>query len=274
MTDHHPTDASPQTPTDEGLRCPKCEYNLTGLVDDVCPECGEAFNRARLLASLHEAVGPIPEWSRRHDVGWVRAFLSTLIEMWFFPMRFGRRFPRNPERNGPRHFARICLAISITVSGLTFLFCSSGGLGAALELVAMGLSAFIGVLVCEYMMAGALFSPVEMDVADEAAFASGLALAHMCRSFLVLSSTIMSGDALYQLLSSNTLRADFAMSYLLAAVVVYWWFCMVLITAGHARSRIKILNTLIVAPFIIFFCCVVSCFAAFVLGILMLGFFI
>jgi hypothetical protein len=28
---------------DMGLFCPKCRYNLTGLVDRVCPECGRSF---------------------------------------------------------------------------------------------------------------------------------------------------------------------------------------------------------------------------------------
>lgn len=32
------------------LYCPKCGYNLTGLTQNVCPECGGGFSRAELAA--------------------------------------------------------------------------------------------------------------------------------------------------------------------------------------------------------------------------------
>jgi Kef-type K+ transport system membrane component KefB len=32
------------------LYCPKCGYNLTGLTEDRCPECGGGFSRAELAA--------------------------------------------------------------------------------------------------------------------------------------------------------------------------------------------------------------------------------
>lgn len=38
------------------LHCPKCDYNLTGLTDSKCPECGATFD----LAELGKA--PRPPW--------------------------------------------------------------------------------------------------------------------------------------------------------------------------------------------------------------------
>ena len=249
MKDHRPLDEPPQTPTDEGLRCPACEYNLTGLVDEVCPECGEAFNRAQLLARLKEATGPIPEWSRRYEVGLVRAFLATLIEMWFFPMRFGRRFPRNPELKGPRLFGRICLGVSFALGLLAFAFGARGGLDAAFVFVVICIAVPVGVVVCEYMLAGALLSPADDDEMEGEAYDSGIALVRMGRSFLVLNSAVTSGYAASVRLIPTVWYLDLSWLYVAAGVFVYWWVCMVLIAAGHPRRRTAIFNTIIAIPF-------------------------
>lgn len=33
----------------EHLSCPTCHYNLTGLTQDICPECGQPFDRQILI---------------------------------------------------------------------------------------------------------------------------------------------------------------------------------------------------------------------------------
>ncbi len=46
----------PQSPTPRddfaGLRCPKCDYDLTGLHREQCPECGEPVDAAALRDAL------------------------------------------------------------------------------------------------------------------------------------------------------------------------------------------------------------------------------
>ena len=46
------TETTPE-PTDLGLRCPECEYNLTGAPGDRCPECGWEIDVEALAASTN-----------------------------------------------------------------------------------------------------------------------------------------------------------------------------------------------------------------------------
>ena len=50
-----------------GLRCPKCDYELTGLKQNRCPECGERFEVDALCeaqVNLPERSGPLARHAR------------------------------------------------------------------------------------------------------------------------------------------------------------------------------------------------------------------
>jgi hypothetical protein len=67
----------PLDPTQD-LLCGNCSQNLRGVTADRCPECGQRFDRARLL-SLN-----IP-WERRAHLGRLRAFGKTVVAVTFRP---------------------------------------------------------------------------------------------------------------------------------------------------------------------------------------------
>lgn len=59
---------------DPTLYCPACGYNLTGLPEDRCPECGRPFSRAELL--------------RRTLLGPQISSRSVLFFFWGVPLAF------------------------------------------------------------------------------------------------------------------------------------------------------------------------------------------
>ncbi len=65
---------------DEDVFCLGCGYNLRGLQDDRCPECGREFDRAALTTSR------IP-WAYRTEIGAFRAYWRTV---WLVTSRTSR----------------------------------------------------------------------------------------------------------------------------------------------------------------------------------------
>ena len=62
--------------------CLRCGYDLRGLPAARCPECGLPF----------DPNAPLPAkvaWLRRHRIGFVPAYVLTVIDVLFRPVRFG-----------------------------------------------------------------------------------------------------------------------------------------------------------------------------------------
>lgn len=151
-------------PADSGLRCPQCEYNLTGLTESRCPECGEAFDPDELRRILAGEPGAIPGWDDRGPGGTPGRFFRVCWMTWFHPSEFGRRFPATFDSVSAARFgvlARLVAAapfLSLCVFGVyaspepffeAFLQYAVGALS-------VGAIVSIGSLSCEIVVATAL----------------------------------------------------------------------------------------------------------------------
>jgi hypothetical protein len=93
LTPDQPGPGPATAPADSGLRCPNSEYNLTGLTENRCPECGAAFDPEELRRILTGKPEPVPGWNDRGKTGVFTAFLRVCWLTWFQPSVFAQRFP-------------------------------------------------------------------------------------------------------------------------------------------------------------------------------------
>jgi hypothetical protein len=83
------------------LACPLCGYNLRGLTEPRCPECGFAFTWAELLDAKRDRHPWLFEHGRGRNV---RAFVAT-----YGRTPFARRFWLSVTPSNPVHLGRLAL---------------------------------------------------------------------------------------------------------------------------------------------------------------------
>ncbi|MFQ5805545.1 MAG: hypothetical protein ACE5I3_03735 [Phycisphaerae bacterium] len=95
-------------PADSGLRCPGCEYNLTGLTEPRCPECGAAFD----WDEVRRAAANVPTITFERARGWRKlpAFLVTWATVLLAPWIFARQIVARVDWRHALPFAGACFA--------------------------------------------------------------------------------------------------------------------------------------------------------------------
>jgi hypothetical protein len=97
----------PEAPAARGLNCYRCGYDLTGLPQSRCPECGIEFewDDPRLIAEFHRGVA----FEKARTIrGFAWGFVLTWLTVLFAPWIFARQALRRVSVGRGLIFAGIC----------------------------------------------------------------------------------------------------------------------------------------------------------------------
>ncbi len=99
-----------QAPVDEHLHCLRCDYNLTGLSGERCPECGTAVDwpAVRQVRTMEEAQHGTC-WERWRWYAKPAAFVVTALQAAFTPWILARQLPSRTVVLMPAIFLGLCI---------------------------------------------------------------------------------------------------------------------------------------------------------------------
>ncbi len=128
------------------MLCPHCDYNVVGCESEICPECGQPYDRARLTAwaaACDSKALPCPDLDGR-NLG-----LAVWGMTFFQPTRLGRLFSPSPSLERAFWFGMAMRGLSILPASIAALAVSDGKAAPGMLIAAPGIVG--GSLACEYI---------------------------------------------------------------------------------------------------------------------------
>jgi hypothetical protein len=215
------------------LRCLTCGYNLTGLDENRCPECGQTFDREFLLEILAGKASPVPGWDDASKP-WPEAFVNTCMRTWLEPVHFGQRFPLRHVRRQGLFFRVLCLVAAVAIylgMCLAVPVVSNHGFVDRVIALAIPPGVMVGALVCEVILAAIFCACLRRGGVLAAqygvgGFISWRGLVGYYRSFLIVSATMISPIFVWSDGRSKLMWVAIAIA------IVWWWHSLHLAVLG------------------------------------------
>lgn len=179
------------------LLCPRCDYDMTGLPSDTCPECGTTTNAEQFARWMGRTDVPATAWEEKPSVA---NYFVTFGHFALAPGEFVREYPGARPRMPALRFSLVSHAIVLWI--FTVLGAVSGPRG-SLPLVFWvlllgafsGLLVALGMFICEAVLGALLARFVPLNYARSSADA-WVSVVHYGSSYGVLSAVAILGARL------------------------------------------------------------------------------
>ncbi len=252
-----PSDASLSASAEDiGLRCLRCDYNLTGLAENRCPECNTPFDPALMRLILAGERFPVPIWDDRSQGSLLVRFFRVCWMTWFRPTEFASQMPWSFDTCSVVAYWFLVRAITLLLlAGTSLLTVGRTDASTVLEVAGTRIILlFAGSLLCEATLAVVLDVLVERRASPQLTEPVGpwrwWERVSFYSSFLILMAGFWPALWLAEWADRKQLLAfDLAWgAYLWIPAIQLWWFQSVAgAVAAYAAPgwRLKVAQALI-----------------------------
>lgn len=215
---------------DIDLFCPHCDYNLRGLTEDRCPECGNGFDRRELLHWLRTSALSVYSRGPHQRAQQFRLFWMSL----FRPSRVGRELPPWIAADAAANYSLAMRSIGLIAAFFMFFAVPEVGSSVSIGILLWAPVIVFGTYFCEWGIASYLARWVEpLCVPTVRRYEFWRSLCHCFTSHFLVSCVAVPASA------ALVLRAGVPFSEWVlpgsAGIMLLWW-CLGLILAVTARS--------------------------------------
>ncbi len=245
MDDSAATESVPQSesgqpaPIDTDLPCPHCDYNLRGLTENRCPECGGDFDRQRLVRWCTERDLPL-SFTRSEPTD-SDGLLLTLTN----PARLAREMPPMAFKGNATAFGWVMRGLGAFIIFVVAAVLANASEAAGWALL-FSIGPIAGTLFCEAIIAlllARLVEPVAVPPQNRYRFWSTICI---CFSSyfpiscgvvpLLIRAIIDVADSLLRSSPSARIYAPLAIMAAPVLMILWWWLALARAVAARGRA--------------------------------------
>lgn len=243
--------------------CLHCDYNLTGITQGRCPECGTPID-----ADIHKAIvnnAPFPRLSTEPASS--PSFLGTLLFVATQPRVFARRFSPVPDLTLARQIGMFNYILAFSAYFFpTLLAAECGVLDSRLvcPMIGFTIPAFIAAYICESSIA-LLLSVLVAPIRARDCYDFWRAMLHYTSGFLITTAGLAAAALiiLTNISPNGEPSAHLCLAILGFANATWWAVTVILLIHTRAKPGLGRVAGMVMVP--------VIGFAALILGLIICG---